>query len=301
MVRSRNIARIPATVTAVALALMFTPAQSHAANYFMDRVNDFADIFRFRVGVPENGKAGGVKARATFLAQAGVVHYDGYYWGLNRRALGSTHEERTEGGVSFLYGSKHTTEAVYGNAFLRGDTPWSRTEDRRILLNMPYWDDARGDLLGVGAEIATPVGAIDIGVNPSQLFDFLTGWIMIDPFQDDLVKREFQESRPERTIPVDDPNPDYATMKRQMKLDAIDARIERAAMERAGQLESNEREAGEKVEMEELRRETSEAASTPARDVVGDEELTEENMNEVEEAAESIIVPVSESVEEVTD
>ena len=239
-----------------------------------------------------------MKARATFLAQAGVVHYDGYYWGLNRRALGSTREQRTEGGVSFLYGSKHTTVPVYGNDFLKGNTPWSQIEDRRILLNMPYWDDARGDLLGVGFEVATPVGAMDFGVSPSQLFDFLGGWVMIDPYQDDLVKRKLPEGeRPERTIPVDDPNPDYATMKKQMELDAINARIERRIMERAGQIQSEERQAGESVEMEDLKREKD--ASGP--EIVGDAELTEEKMNRIEEVAEDVIVPASESAQEVTD
>jgi len=223
------------------------------AQYGLDRLYDLGDIFRIRGGVPQDGKGAGVKARATFLAQAGFVHFNGRYAGMNGRGLGVTSEDRTEGGLSALYGSKHETYAVCANDFQRGDTPWSAVEDRRLLLNLPYWDDGRGDLLGVGAEVATPLLAIDLGVSPSQAVDFLAGIFTIDPYKDDILTIDFDKSnaRRTRTIPAD-VDPDYAGSKRQAKIDAANAEVERLRMEREGA--SEERVAGEERPVEALER-----------------------------------------------
>jgi len=279
------------TPAALVLGLALTPGQTHAANYFMDRVNDFADMFRFRVGVPENGKAGGVKARATVFAQAGFVHYDGWYTGINKRALGTTQEERTEGGVSLLYGSKHTTIPQAGNIHLEGDTPWAALEDRHILLNMPYWDDGRGDLLSVGTEVATPFFALDVGVNTTEVLDFVAGIFTIDPFQDDLVGRSFDsvDPRPWRTLPTTEPDLSWAASRKQAELDAANAAIQKELMEDAGQLGEEAREPGETPPVEDLTR------VTETEEIVGDKPLTDKALDQVEQHAEEVVLPPAEA------
>jgi hypothetical protein len=157
----------------------------HTGIYFKDRFHDLLDIFRLRVGIPENGKAIGVKARATSLAQAGYVHFRGKMVGIERRALGIMAERRTEGGVSVLYGSLNEMEPLRGNSFLKANSDWSAIEDRRIVRQLPYWDDGRNRHLGVGAEVATPLLGFDAGVYPEEAIDFVLGWLTLDIYDDD--------------------------------------------------------------------------------------------------------------------
>jgi len=206
-----------------------------AGQYGLDRVNDFADIFRFRLGAPVHGDAYGAKARVTALLQLGYVHFDGHYAGIDRRAIGWAEERRTEGGISLLYGSRHEMISRWGNEFLDADTLWTEVEDRRRLRNLPYWDDGRGDLLGIGGEIATPIGAIDLGVYPSEALDFLTGFFFIDPFNDDqlCMDESWRYDFEKATTP---PGPDLgaAARKANARRAALDAEIaERLAAEHA--------------------------------------------------------------------
>lgn len=272
--------------------------------YGMDRLCDLADIVRIRGGIPQDAKAGGVKARATFLAQAGFVHFNGRYAGMNGRALGITAEDRTEGGLSALYGSKHETHAVLGNDFQRGDTRWSMVEDRRILLNLPYWDDGRGDLLGFGAEVATPLLAVDLGVSPSQAVDFVAGFLTIDPYKDDIARIDFDKpiDQHERTVPAI-PDEKFAASKRQAKIDAEIARISHMAME--GE-EAAARVAGEAPPEEALERSAEQPAVSPAapteapaesKETVGDDPLTGETLETIDEKSTPVeFVPPAEEV-----
>ncbi len=188
--------------------------------YLKDRLNDFADIFRIRGGIPKDGKGYGAKARLTFLAQAGYVNFNGYYGGLERRGWGLAEESRTEGGVSALYGTTVEMYPVSGNEYLMADTPWSIIEDRRILRNLPYWDDGRGDLLGVGAEIATPVLALDLGVYPSEAVDFLAGIFTIDPYNDDHDVVEYYPEKYRTPSVLSEPDLEASTRDKQAALDA---------------------------------------------------------------------------------
>lgn len=177
-----------ATTTALLLA---APTSARAdflggvGTYFKDRFHDLLDVVRLRGGIPEEGKGIGAKAKVTSLAQVGYVQFRGKMAGMERRALGVTAERRTEGGISLLYASSHEMRPYAGNSFLRADTPWSEAEDRRIIRNLPYWDDGRRRFLGVGAEVATPILALDAGVYPEEALDFVLGWVGIDIYDDD--------------------------------------------------------------------------------------------------------------------
>lgn len=200
--------------------------------YVKDRFNDFVDIFRLRFGVPRTGRGYGAKARVTTLAQAGYVRYDGHYFGIDRRAAGLFSEDRLEGGASIIYGSRQEMRGEWGNEYLRGDTQWSVVEDRRILRNLPHWDDGRQRYLSAGAEVATPLLAVDAGVYPEEALDFVLGFLTIDVYTDDQL---FEDSRPgprfrrPTTLPVADT--EASTRRKRAEMDALygDMNAEEAA------------------------------------------------------------------------
>ncbi|MBI5154866.1 hypothetical protein HZA57_06485, partial [Candidatus Poribacteria bacterium] len=222
--RSLHRSLAAAAVAALCLTPLDASAQeaerSGVVQYFVDRGHDFLDIFRLRAGVPRHGEGYGAKARVTSLAQVGFVHYDGVYAGMERRGIGWTDERRTEGGISLAYASANEMLPRGGNQFLRGDTLWSDIENRRIVRNLPYWDDGRGHFLSLGGEVATPVLALDAGVYPSEALDFLTGFFTIDIFNDDEL---WMIESYVHTAPTTKPGPDLkaATARKRAEMEAL--------------------------------------------------------------------------------
>ena len=195
---------------AMALAPGAAPADNVVGTYLLDRVNDFADIFRIRVGLPDEGQAIGAKVRVTTLAQAGWLHFNGRYYGMDRRSIGGIEEWRTEGGFSVLYGSKTEMVPSFGNTFLREDSNWSNFADRRLVRYMVAWDDGRNRPDSIGAELALPVFAVDLGIYPFEIADFIFGFLTIDLYRDDRLRQpdavELRvptvPSRPDTTAPI---------------------------------------------------------------------------------------------------
>lgn len=185
--------RAPKLLLAAATAALISAAPSASradvlggvGTYFKDRFHDTLDLFRLRAGFPENGQAIGLKARATSLAQVGYVHFDGTYVGMDRRGVGIVSERRREGGVSVFYGSFNRMIPGYSNLFLKENSPWADVEDRRIVRNMPHWDDGRNRHLSIGAEFTNPLFGIDAGVYPEEALDLVLGFFVIDIFNDD--------------------------------------------------------------------------------------------------------------------
>ncbi len=203
---------------------------SPRGNYFTDRFHDFLDIFRFRAGFPESGKAIGLKVRATSAAQLGYVYFEGQYAGLDRRAIGVVDERRIEGGISFLYGSMNEMIPSRGNSFLMPNSDWNAIKDRRILRNLPHWDDGRLRHLSIGAEVATPLFALDVGIYPEEILDFVVGFTTLDIFKDD----ERSMRTPRYFYPTTPPGPDSAApfRQRQRDMDALNAQLIREELER---------------------------------------------------------------------
>ncbi len=165
-------------------------AEGGVGTYFKDRGNDILDILRFRAGAPYEGKAFGLKARATALAQLGYVDWEGKYAGINRRGIGIIDERRREGGVSLAYISFNEMEPVAGNKYLMGNNEWTENRDRRIIRNEPHWDDGRQRHLSFGAELATPLFGIDVGVYPEEALDLVLGILTIDILRDDELRQK---------------------------------------------------------------------------------------------------------------
>lgn len=225
-----------------AVAIFAAPAASQAGflrdvgTYAEDRFNDVLDLVRLRVGAPEQAKGWGAKARVTSAAQIGYVFFNGTYAGIDRRGVGIVDERRREMGVSFLYGSWNQMNPRWGNEFLRADTDWTRMADRRIIRNLPHWDDGRQRPLSVGAEVATPILALDAGVYPEEALDLVLGILTIDIFHDDKLRG----TTPAYDEPSAEPGPnaDAPFAARRAKFDEEKARWAKEVLEEKGQLDT---------------------------------------------------------------
>lgn len=245
--------------------------------YFMDRGNDLLDIFRLRLHLPEHARGLGIKARATVLAQLGFVWYRGETIGMERRAIGIHSERRTEGGVSVFYGSLNEMEPLHGNSYFMANSSWSNVEDRRIVRNLPYWDDGRMRPLGIGAEVVTPILGLDAGIYPEEAIDFVLGWFFIDAIFDDdelfltdVTVREAKEPR------RDDPSAPFTDKK--AKLKAFD---ERKALEAA--LSNNSTGTTDTMRMETPPAKESKDAEGELNDAEIDEETAEQLIRRFDE------------------
>lgn len=201
---SRSVARFRLSLSplrflmpAIALLLLAAaprPASAGVVEYFRDRGEDFLDIFRIRYIVPYRAEGYGAKARVTALAQVGYVHLNGNAYGMDRRAIGHNAEKRTEGGVSVFYASRTEMVKVSGNQYLDSDSDWSQAAPRGIMRQGGAWDDGRRHPASIGAEVELGILGIDLGVYPTEAFDFVTGWIFFDIYKDD---RSFTDRLPE--------------------------------------------------------------------------------------------------------
>ncbi len=171
--------------------------------YCRDRTYDFLDIFRLRLSAPKQAQGVGFHVRATSLAQVGVVHFAGEHFGIDRRAIGTWREQRTEGGFSLLYFSDIENDILWGNRFTDLGTSWSQVVERGIVRNNVYWDDGRHHPFSVGAELQVGLlPGIDVGLYPQEAIDFLLGFFTLDPWDDDLSRVEKLQAKRERVPEV---------------------------------------------------------------------------------------------------
>jgi hypothetical protein len=186
---------------AIALLLLVTVADaSGILNYFRDRANDFLDMFMFRVSAARKGAGFGLHARATILAQAGWIYFDGEQFGMDRRGMGLWRERKMEGGVSLLYFTDVLDDVAYGNQFTDKDSLWSTTAYRGIARNDVYWDDGREHLDSIIVEAHLLIlPGIEVGFYPSEAMDFIVGLLTLDPWEDDLARIERR-----RILPVEE-------------------------------------------------------------------------------------------------
>ncbi|MCX7014016.1 MAG: hypothetical protein NTW86_15925 [Candidatus Sumerlaeota bacterium] len=189
---------VAALLTAVCPAAR---ADFSVLHYLRDRAWDLTDLVRLRIGLPKDPASAGLHVRATRLLEAGAVRFDGTMVGMDRRAFGVLHEERTELGASVVYYSQVITDVRHGNQFTDVDSDWSRRRDRGIVRNYKGWDDGRHHPFSLGLEIEFPfLPGIDIGLYPEELGDFVLGFVGVDLYDDDktdVVKREKKEFKEE--------------------------------------------------------------------------------------------------------
>jgi hypothetical protein len=163
------------------------PARNVVGRYCLDRVEDFCDFFRLRIGIPREYRGFAVQGRATNLAQAGFGVFDGTYVGVDRRAAGMWREKHLEGGVSILYGTVARSR-TRGNGFIHPESVWQKADERGVVRNGYSDDDGRGEDVSLGAQAQLPyLPGIDFGFYPMQVVDAVTGLVGIDLMNDDLL------------------------------------------------------------------------------------------------------------------
>ena len=184
--------------------------------YFQDRANDFLDIFRVRLSAARQAKGFGFHIRATCVAQAGALYFEGEHFGLDRRAIGVWREKRFAGGLSAMYFTDITNDIVYGNRFTDVDDVWSETQERGIVRNNIYWDDGRNHPFSIGAEVQLGIlPGVDIGLYPTELVDFVVGIFTLDPWDDDLMRIEYLRPYPEEEQPLESLQPEEPRQEQQ--------------------------------------------------------------------------------------
>lgn len=177
----------------LALAIMvFIPVSASAMNpvlrYGLDRVNDFADIFRIRFTAPHNGKSAGFHVRVTELAQVGIIGFEGQMVGMDRRGIGLWRQKRVDGGIGPLYFTSVRSEAIIGNGFMDIESPWYQYANRQLVPNGEFYDDGRQRPLSLGFELELPfLPGIDFGLYPEEAMDFIAGFTTLDMFDDDMA------------------------------------------------------------------------------------------------------------------
>lgn len=168
--------------------------------YFHDRGQDFADIWRLGLTY---GPGALVNVRATKLVQVGLGGMDGYKFGLQGRARGHWKEFRGEGGVSFIYFINYNKTFISGNETLAEKIAAVRPKDQgeEILADLdPFYGDR--SLTEIGFTVHAFAIGVEFAFDFYSFMDFLGGWFLIDPQQDDLRTlraRERTETAEEKT------------------------------------------------------------------------------------------------------
>jgi hypothetical protein len=167
-----------------------TTEESHAfSSYWSNRGYDAMDMIRLQWGVPRDFKAFGISAKATALLQAGLVIFEGKKVGLERRAIGIKRQEKLEGGISPVYFTTIREAGEFGNYFMRTDTEWAETRDRRIIRNGFFWSDGTARPISFGLELEMfCLGGPDLMLYICEVGDFFAGWVGLDPRGDDLSR-----------------------------------------------------------------------------------------------------------------
>ena len=204
----------------VLLCVIAVSAPAGIVSYFRDRGADFLDIFLFRISAPRGARGIGFRARATALAQVGAVYFEGEHFGIDRRGIGVWEEHRKQGGISLLSFSSVENEIIWGNYFLKPDTPWMRFQERGLIRNDIYWDDGRKQFFSINAEVQPSIlPGLEIGIYPVEILDFAVGFLTLDPQNDDLARvqkyaPEFEEKETTPTMELKELPADFETLKK---------------------------------------------------------------------------------------
>ncbi|MCX8036009.1 MAG: hypothetical protein N3D11_02925 [Candidatus Sumerlaeia bacterium] len=158
-------------------------------NFWPNRLYDFMDLMRVQWGVPRDFRAFGAKIKATSLAEAGFVYFEGKKVGLERRAVGIIRQDKIEGGITPVYFIGVREGGEFGNDFMRTTTDWAKVRDRRIIRNGFYWSDGTCRPVALGIELTfLCFGGPDLQFYLCELADFMVGWVGLDPRGDDVSR-----------------------------------------------------------------------------------------------------------------
>ncbi|MCX7049154.1 MAG: hypothetical protein NTX50_27165 [Candidatus Sumerlaeota bacterium] len=202
---------------------------SGCCQYGQNRLYDFCDIFQFGGGVTsQNPKAGitppaiGVYVQATEYMNLGAVYFNGSLAEMDGRGFYAGPEEHLRYGLfcyqgtqinqNYLAGSENYfkkskclwTKRMNSNAMRWNKTPakeldyeYFAEEIHEGFPIMPrgwqYWENVAVEL-GISEPFLTHLGFdIRVGIDPSEISDFILGIFTIDYNNDDLTAEEYKE------------------------------------------------------------------------------------------------------------
>lgn len=188
--------RVRALVASLTLVLIFSSsAGANVGDYLRDRALDVADLTRLRLTVPRRGMGLGFHARGTMIAQIGLLGFDGWATGWDRRAIGVWDQRRVEYGFGPAYWTELWRNDTSG-VFNHPGSLWVDHDERGLVRRQRiHWDDGRRHPFSVGGEVATPVIGLDAGFYPAEAFDLVFGLVGIDTMGDDLASAKRAQAR----------------------------------------------------------------------------------------------------------
>lgn len=208
-------------ISSLAAVMMF----SSGCTYLTSRYYDFRDTMSIGAGITaENQYSGmfppalGLYLEATEFLQLGAIHFSGYSAEMELRGAGAGFESRTRLGIGPFQGSSIAQQYEVINFFKRPSTNWQLRMNRMRFADRPakdlVHDDVAGDLnfqwfpfkrgwqywgyIGGEAAICDPLLThlgltLRLGVDISEVSDFILGWFTIDFKMDDLTDQDMAE------------------------------------------------------------------------------------------------------------
>ena len=179
------------------LCVFFLGCQS---TYFYDRGQDFVDVWRLGLTY---GPGALVNVRATKLLQVGFGGVDVFKMGMKGRAYGFWREFRGEGGVSLVYFTHYDKDFISGNSLLREEMAIPQPDaGEEVLADVdPFYGDR--NFLEVGFTLHVFFVGVEFALDLYSLLDFLGGWLLLDPQQDDLRTLRKKQRIEEKTARVE--------------------------------------------------------------------------------------------------
>lgn len=212
----------------LALALLAVMATSGCTRYTANRLADFGDIFQAGVGVTaENPHSGvippslGLHLQITEFVNLGALGFGGLVAEWDGRGLYAGPEIRRRSGL-LTYQSIQIAQDYsvgYENYFKRETALWTRRMNSHAMrkYNAPakeldygfyneehygyplfhrgwqYWENI-GLEIGISEPFLTHLGLhLRLGFDPSEISDFVLGFVLIDYKRDDLRPEEYEE------------------------------------------------------------------------------------------------------------
>ena len=205
--------------------------ESNGGRYFTNRYYDFRDLTHMAIGgTSANSFTGifppslGAYVQVTDLLKLGAITHNGATMEVDHRGSGAYLEQRTRLGLltwEGIYLRQYYDSASYTNYFKGGNTLWRKRmhQPENYWLGAPpkdyhydHWDSdlqySCGPLMHNGwnhilnsqAELAlcdpifTKLGfTLRLGLDVSEIGDFLTGWFGLDMYGDDMTPAEYAE------------------------------------------------------------------------------------------------------------
>ena len=157
------------------------------SSYFMQRADDFGDIFRFKAMAGPGISLTGELTRAIIIG-GGIYEVDSF--GFANRSFGIWHETVAEGGLILGF----HREVTEGRPYYRGNYGFGAADDGSYPLTH---EDNAVDIWNIRATVHLVIVGLDLELRFGQFADFITGIFGYDLAGDDYQFDLLDEDEPE--------------------------------------------------------------------------------------------------------